>query len=236
MQWQSRRWRTSSRGITGIMLEGGDFRCAFCRGKGVLRSGKAQCPVCGGHGLVGVTPPVMTCSYCSGQGEVPASSGITCTVCGGKGVVTVPEALDICLECHGTGAAPNSKLPCLACRGKGVVTTSDCPKVITKVRRSHAEKPQVRREAEPAPFSVYLVPLPAHNHEVDEGTRGGYYVWQPQRRKEARMVSPGAVGGLVRRLMATERARILGRKAIDIGRYSLEKRTQRWRESRKRFK
>jgi len=235
MQWQPRRWGTSSRGIMGTMVEGGEFRCALCRGKGVLRSGKAQCPVCGGRGLGRVTPPAMICSYCRGRGEVHASSGITCAVCGGKGVVTVPEALDICPECHGTGAARNSKLPCLACRGKGVVTASEYPEVIAKVRRSQAEKPQVRLEAEPSPISVYRVPLPAYSHEVDEGTQGGY-VCQPQRRRETRMVSPGAVGGLVRRLMATERARILGRKAIDVGRYTLEKRTQRWRESRKRFK
>ncbi len=234
MQWQSRRWGTSSRGTMGTVLEGGEFRCALCRGKGVLRSGKAQCPVCGGRGLVGVTPPAMICSYCSGRGEFPVRSNITCTVCGGKGVVSVHEPIEACPSCRGTGAARGSKLPCLRCRGKGVVTTSEYPEVITKVRRSHAEKPQVRREAEPAPFSVYRVPLPAHSHEVDEGTRGGY-VWQPQRRRETRMVSPGAVGGLVRRLMATERARILGGKAIDVGRYILEKRTQRWRESRKRF-
>lgn len=116
-----------------------------------------------------------------------------------------------------------------------MVTTSEYPEVISKVKKSYAHKPQLRREVEPASFSVYRVPLPAHSHEVDEGTWGGY-VWQPQRRRETRMVRPGAVGGLVRRLMATERARILGRKAIDVGRYSLEKRTQRWKESRERFK
>lgn len=236
MQWQPRRWGTSGRGIIGTMVEGGEFRCALCRGKGRLRSGKAQCPACGGRGLVKVTSPAMACAYCNGCGEVPTRSKITCAVCGGKGVVTVPEGLiDVCPECHGTGAAPNSKLPCLACRGKGVVITSPYPEVITKVRRSHVEKPQVRCEAEPTPTSVYRVLLPAPSHEVDEGTWGGY-VWQPQRRKATRMVSPGAVGGLVRRLMATERARILGRKAIDVGRYTLEKRAQRWKESRKLFK
>jgi hypothetical protein len=235
MQWQSLRWGTLSRGTMGTMFEGGGFRCALCRGKGVLRSGKTRCPVCSGRGLVRVTPPAMICSYCSGRGEVPASSGITCTVCGGKGVVSVHEPIEACPSCRGTGAAPNSKLPCLMCRGKGVVTTSQYPEAITKVRGSHAEKPQVRREAELAPISVYHVPLPAHRHEVGEETWGGY-AWQPQLRRETRVVSPGAVGGLVRRLMATERARILGGKVIDVGRYSLEKRTQRWRESKERFK
>jgi len=115
------------------------------------------------------------------------------------------------------------------------VIASEYPEVITRVRRSHPEKLQVRREAEPTPISVYRVPLPAHSHEV-EATYGGAYVWQPQRRRETRMVSPGGVGRLAQRLMATERARILGRKAIDVGRYSLEKRTQHWRQSRGYFK
>jgi len=232
MQWEFRRWGTSSR---GTILEGGEFRCALCRGKGVLRSGKARCPACGGHGLVRVTPPAMICSYCRGRGEFPVRSNITCTVCGGKGVVSVHEPVEACPSCRGTGAARGSKLPCLKCRGKGVVTASEYPEVITKVRRSHAEKPLVRREAEPSPFSVYHVPLPANSHEAGEGTREGD-VRQPQLKRETRTVSPGAVGGLVRRLMATERARLLGGKAMGVGRYILEKRTQRWRESREPFK
>ena len=255
MQWQTRRWGTSSRGMIGTMMEGGEFVCALCRGKGVLPSAKARCPACGGRGFVKVTLPAMICAYCNGRGEVPARSNITCTVCGGKGVVSVPEAIDVCLQCRGTGAASDSKLPCLVCRGKGVVSTSEYGEAITKARRQdlawvaararqampdkiktikgHAERSEI--QVEPSPIFLQEVPLLAHGQEGDE-VGGAGYVGQPQRRRETRMVRAGAVSGLVRRLMATERARMLGGKAIDLGRYALEKRTQRWRESRKRFK
>lgn len=170
-------------------------------------------------------------------------------------MVSVPETIDVCLQCRGTGATPDSKLPCLMCRGKGVVSTSEYGEAITKAKRQdlgwvaartrqampdkiktikgHAERFEI--QVEPSPIFLHQVPLPAQTHEADE-VGGAGYVGQPQRRREMKMVSPGAVGGLVRRLMATERARMLGGKAIDLGRYALEKRTQRWRESSKRFK
>jgi hypothetical protein len=103
------------------------------------------------------------------------------------------------------------------------------------MRRGHPEELHTQREAEPTPVSLYRVSLPLHARQAEEG-RGAGYIGQPEQRRETRVIRPGAVGGLVRRLMATERARILGRKAIDLGRYSLEKRTQRWRELRKSFK
>ena len=233
MEWQPCRWSMSSRGMIGAMLEGGEFRCALCRGRGVLPSAKARCPACGGCGFVKVTLPAMICAYCDGRGEVPARSGITCTVCRGKGVVTIRPPVEVCPQCRGTGAAPNNRLPCLVCAGKGVVATY--VEGVTTARRGRAEKPRIEREAELSPVSLYQVPLAARSHEGDEGQVAGY-TWSPQRRRETRMVSPSAVSGLVRRLMATERARILGKKAIDVGRYALEKRAQRWRESRQRFK
>jgi len=85
-------------------------------------------------------------------------------------------------------------------------------------------KGRTQAEAEPSPILLYHVPLLGHGHEVG----GAGYSGQPQRKRETRMVSPGAVSSLVRRLMAMERARILGRKAID--RYPFIKRTERWRE------
>ena len=103
----------------------------------------------------------------------------------------------------------------------GGAQTNKVMTVGMKTAKSHTQP-----EAEPSPISLYHVLLLGHGHEVGGAGYGG----QPKRRKETRMVSPGAVSSLVRRLMATERARISGRKAIDIGRYTLEKRTQPWRE------
>lgn len=226
MEYWPRRWGIFSRGIIGTMLEGSEFRCALCRGKGILRSGKAQCPACGGRGLVKITPPSMVCAYCKGRGEVPARSGITCAVCGGRGVVSVRYPVELCPRCWGSGTAPNSKLSCLLCRGKGVVTIRE------QGEKGRAERPQIQPEAEPYPIVLCPMPLLVPGQETDGGTGS---LWQPQRRKEARMVRAGVVGGLVRHLMAIERARILGRKASDLSRYALEKRTERWRDSRKRF-
>jgi len=257
MEWQFRRWQQSSRGVIGTMLEGEEFCCALCRGKGVLPSAKARCPACGGRGFFRVNLPAMICAYCNGRGEVPARSNITCTVCDGKGLVTVRQPIEVCLQCRGMGAAPNSKLPCLVCRGKGVVTAREDGGGNTRARRDdlgwvaaqanrvmakeiravrgRAERSEVYPQAETSPISIQQVPLPPKEYEESQGEQAGN-IQQPQHRRETRTVSPASVTGLVRRLMATERARILGRKTIDLGRYTLEKRTQRWREPRKPFK
>ena len=91
------------------------------------------------------------------------------------------------------------------------------------------------REEEGGAGSLQHIPLSTQGYEADEG-RGTGYNGQSQPKRETRTAGPGVVGGLVRYLMATERARILGRKAIDLGRYTLEKRAQRWRESKPRSK
>lgn len=232
------------------MLRGEEFRCALCRGKGVLPSGKARCPACGGRGFVKLTPLAITCAYCKGRGEVPARSGISCTVCGGKGVVSVQPPVKTCPECRGTGAAPGSMLPCLVCRGKGVVVAQkqgvtmakegadDLDWVAIRARQPMGEEiktvknPAAGRDiytpAEPRPVSIL-------GYEVYEGN-GADYLSQPQHKRETETRRPASVAGLVRRLMAAERARLLGRKVVDLSRYALEKRTQRWRESRKPFK
>jgi hypothetical protein len=101
-----------------------------------------------------------------------------------------------------------------------------------KAIKGYHEKPVIRLEAEPAPISLQQVPLLAHSQEGGEG-RGAGYVWQPQQKRETRAERPASVSGLVRRLMAIERARILGGEAINLGRHTLEKRTWRWRQSRK---
>lgn len=109
----------------GIILEGEEFPCAFCKGTGgagLVRGAGGQCPVCRGKGTVKVTPPAVTCAYCKGRGEVPPRSNITCIVCRGKGVVSVREPIEVCPACRGRGAASGGNLPCTTCRGKGVIT------------------------------------------------------------------------------------------------------------------
>lgn len=117
----------------------------------------------------------------------------------------------------------------------GWVSTRAGRAMAIKTIKGHDEKPVIRLEAEPTAISLQQVPLLAYSHQADEGREAGY-VWQPQQKRETRTGSPASVSGLVRRLMATERARILGGKAIDLGRHTLEKGTQRRRQSRKHFK
>jgi len=126
MEWHPYRLQRERRGVTGEILKGEEFPCAFCKGTGgagMVRGTSGQCPVCRGQGVVKITPPGVVCAYCRGRGDFPVRSNITCIVCGGKGVVSVAEPIEVCPSCRGTGAARESKLPCLRCRGKGVVTT-----------------------------------------------------------------------------------------------------------------
>lgn len=122
MEWQVRRGAPGGV-MVGTILEWEEYPCAFCKGTGILRKTRSQCPVCRGQAVVKVTPPAVTCAYCQGRGEFPVRSNITCTVCSGVGVVSVHEPIEACPSCRGTGAARESKLPCLVCRGRGVVTT-----------------------------------------------------------------------------------------------------------------
>ena len=113
--------------MTGTILEGEEFACAFCKGTGaagMVRGTGSRCPVCRGQKTVKVTPPAVTCAYCSGRGEVSPRSNITCIVCRGKGVVSVREPIETCRACGGRGAAGGDKLPCITCHGKGVVTAT----------------------------------------------------------------------------------------------------------------
>ena len=246
-----REQQLSQRAMTR-MLEGNQFRCALCQGKGVLHSAKARCPACGGQGLVKLTLPAILCAYCSGRGEVYARSGIVCTVCSGKGMVTIQHPTQVCPSCRGKGASQNSRLPCLICRGKGMITAREDTKasgregegdlgwiaspawpVITmgiRAIKDGDEELGIKCQAESIPVSIKSVSLSALGSEA----KG--HLCQPRWRKETMTASPALVGGLVRRLMATERARILGGKAMDLGRYTLEKRTRRWKESRERLK
>jgi DnaJ-class molecular chaperone len=110
----------------GQVLEGDDFTCSLCSGKGTLpRSEGTKSSVCRGEGAISLSGPVVVCAYCKGRGDFPARTNITCTVCKGKGLVSITKPIKVCANCRGTGAEPSNKLPCLECRGKGVVAKKE---------------------------------------------------------------------------------------------------------------
>ena len=60
-------------------------RCTYCGGSGSHKT--FRCPVCGGAGVVVVTPgPTSLCPDCGGS-AFEASSGLPCLACHGRGVV-----------------------------------------------------------------------------------------------------------------------------------------------------
>jgi len=126
MEWNTVDFKSSGIRLgrkAGQILEGDDFTCSLCLGKGTLpRSKGIKCPVCRGDGMVSLTGPVVVCAYCKGRGDYPPRTNITCTVCRGKGLVSITKPIEVCAHCKGTGAEPGNKLPCLKCEGKGVIT------------------------------------------------------------------------------------------------------------------
>ncbi|MBC8218916.1 MAG: hypothetical protein H8E73_10665 [Planctomycetes bacterium] len=129
MEWKTSDFkggRTRMGRKAGEILEGDNFPCSLCSGKGILpRSKDTKCPVCRGDGMVSLTGPVVVCAYCKGRGEYPPRTNITCSVCRGKGLVSITKPIEACAHCRGTGAEPGNKLPCLKCKGKGVVTKKE---------------------------------------------------------------------------------------------------------------
>ncbi len=114
-------WRSPEQAGEALpqLLYADEYECAFCRGGRDVRGG--QCPVCRGSGKLQLTPPVVRCALCRGQGQVPARSGLTCCVCRGTGVVPVTPPIERCPDCKGRGRQRNQSLYCARCRGTGVV-------------------------------------------------------------------------------------------------------------------
>lgn len=81
----------------------------------------------------------------------------------------------------------------------------------TGFRSDLCSGPQLENNCEPKPFSLYVLHLPHHPKEANgvERERKGM---QLGRREKVRVGRTGVVGSLARQLMATERARFLGRR------------------------
>lgn len=92
--------------------------CAFCHGTGQNPKVDSVCPVCRGTKKVPVSPPVVTCLVCNGNGNT--SSELTCLSCKGIGVVSVSKNAAICKGCHGTGYQGEGVFYCSACKGQGI--------------------------------------------------------------------------------------------------------------------
>ena len=105
-----------------------DVTCAFCRGKGQVRSG-ATCQVCGRKGYRRLREPTAPCAICRGTGLEKKRTSLTCVACGGLGTVEVDADAVPCPDCGGSGRAvdcadypwPDSPLGCIRCRGTGII-------------------------------------------------------------------------------------------------------------------
>ena len=155
MEWHVRGARGGV--VTGTILEGEEYPCAFCKGTGVVAKTNSQCPVCRGQKTIKVTPPAVTCAYCRGRGEVSPRSNVTCIVCRGRGVVSVRTTIEACPGCRGRGAAGGGHLPCTTCQGKGVVPRQSGRMVAPSRKRAMAqERARImgRKRTPPSPIEL----------------------------------------------------------------------------------
>ena len=131
MDWKTYDWQSQKVGQKGEALKRNDYRCGFCKGKGIISHNKAiRCPGCAGAGTIRITGFVTICAYCNGGGRAPLNRDIPCSVCKGKGVVPIEgKDIEACPVCKGSGRERGSSLSCLKCRGKGVVAK---PKITTE--------------------------------------------------------------------------------------------------------
>jgi len=123
MDWKAYDWQSQKVGQKGEVLTRNDYRCGFCKGKGIISHNKAiRCPGCAVAGTVRIPGFVTICAYCNGDGRAHLNRNIPCSVCKGKGVVSIESKdIEICPVCKGIGRERGSSLPCLKCKGKGVV-------------------------------------------------------------------------------------------------------------------
>ena len=108
-----------------------------------------------------------------------------------------------------------------------------------EVRKSNEEKLRISRRVETYPFSLQQVPLQGDGHEPPED-EVGWKPYSPRREKSISTltgrVNIAGVCALSRRLMAIERARVLGRKLVDLRTWALEQAGRRWAEERAKRK
>jgi DnaJ-class molecular chaperone len=121
MDWKIFDWQSQKVGQKGEVLNRSDYRCGFCKGKGII-SKVLKCPVCSGIGRVRIVGWAVICAYCNGDGRAYLNRALSCSVCKGKGVVNISSRnIKICPTCNGKGREARMDLFCLICKGKGVI-------------------------------------------------------------------------------------------------------------------
>jgi len=74
MEWKTMDFKDGKTRLglkIGEILEGNNFGCSLCSGKGILpRTKGIKCPVCRDEGMVSLTGPIVVCAYCKGRGVV----------------------------------------------------------------------------------------------------------------------------------------------------------------------
>jgi len=107
-----------------------------------------------------------------------------------------------------------------------------------KARKAEQERLGISRQMETYPFSLQQVSLQGNGHEPPENEVDWKLYSSPPEKNEGKRtattvtkrVNMAGVRALSRRLMAIERARMLGRKPVDLGAYALELEARRWAE------
>jgi len=141
MEWRVFDWQSQKVGQKGEVLNRNDYKCGFCKGKGIISHNKAiRCPACAGASTVRVPGSAVICAYCNGDGSSHLNRDLTCNVCKGKGVVSIESNnIEVCPLCKGKGRERGSSMPCLTCKGKGVITKKGAP-VEEAVQETEEEK------------------------------------------------------------------------------------------------
>ena len=110
-----------------------------------------------------------------------------------------------------------------------------------EARKANEEKLRISRRVETCPLSFQQVSLQSGDIELPEDDGVGWKPYSSRGEKEeekrtattvTKRVNMAGVCALSRRLMAIERARVLGRKLVDLRAYALEQAGRRWAEEK----
>ena len=108
-----------------------------------------------------------------------------------------------------------------------------------RARKAEQERLMISRQVETCPLSFQQVSLQSDSNETEDEVDWKPYSPPPEKDEDKRAattmtgrVNIAGVCALSRRLIAIERARVLGRKPVDLGAWALEQAGRRWVEER----